>query len=73
MSALINNKELSDVQFVIEGQVIYANKSILAIRSEYFKMMFMSGLKEGQDCQQIVIKDIHYDTFMNILQYIYTD
>ncbi|EAR86286.2 kelch motif protein (macronuclear) [Tetrahymena thermophila SB210] len=74
--SLLNNQQLSDVQFLVEGQIIYANKAILSCRSEYFRMMFTNGLQENcqqQSQQPVVIKDTSYDSFVDVLVYIYTD
>ena len=40
---LINHPELSDVTFLVEGKEVQANRAILAVRSEYFKVMLYSG------------------------------
>jgi hypothetical protein len=45
---LVNNPELSDISFLVEGQEVHANRAILATRSEYFKVMLLSGgMKES--------------------------
>jgi leucine-zipper-like transcriptional regulator 1 len=42
---LINNPDLADVRFVLEdGQhAVYAHRAILAVRSEYFRVMLCTG------------------------------
>jgi hypothetical protein len=40
LSTMINNSEFSDVQFTVEGEVIYAHKMVLSARSEHFRAMF---------------------------------
>ena len=47
LTRLINNPDLSDVTFLVEGQEVHANKSILAVRSEYFKVMLYGRMREG--------------------------
>ena len=47
LTRLINNRDLSDVTFLVEGQEVYANKAILAVRSEYFKVMLFGRMKES--------------------------
>lgn len=48
MQRLINHRELSDVTFLVENQEVFANRAILAVRSEYFKVMLYSGgMKES--------------------------
>jgi len=44
---LINNPELADVRFVVEGKEVYAHKAVLAIRSEYFRVMLCGGMRES--------------------------
>lgn len=40
---LINNAELADVKFIVEGKEVSAHRAILACRSEYFKVMLLTG------------------------------
>ncbi|KAL7566207.1 hypothetical protein ACA910_011278 [Epithemia clementina (nom. ined.)] len=47
LSKLIQNPDLSDVAFLVEGKLIYANRAILAIRSEYFRVMLCGGMREA--------------------------
>mmetsp|Transcript_33785 Transcript_33785/g.62533 ORF Transcript_33785/g.62533 Transcript_33785/m.62533 type:complete len:627 (-) Transcript_33785:73-1953(-) len=80
---LINHPELSDVTFLVEGKEVHANRSILAVRSEYFKVMLYSGgMREslaaaggaGADsAQPIELKDVSYPVFLKVLEYLYTD
>ena len=44
---LINNPELADVQFLVEGKIVHAHKAVLSIRSEYFRVMLCGGMREG--------------------------
>jgi leucine-zipper-like transcriptional regulator 1 len=48
LSRLINQPDLSDLVFLVEGQPVYAHRSILAIRSEYFRVMLCGGMKESR-------------------------
>ena len=41
---LIYHSEFSDITFLVEGKEAYANKAILAIRSEYFRAMLFGGV-----------------------------
>jgi len=70
-SKLLNNQELSDVTFTVEGKPVYCHKIILAARSEHFKAMFFNGLKESRE-KQIDLPDLQYNAFQNCLRYIYT-
>lgn len=48
LSRLLGQPELADVCFRVEGRLVYANRAILAIRSEYFRVMLCGGMRESQ-------------------------
>ena len=48
LSRLLQTPELADVCFRVEGKCVYANRAILAIRSEYFRVMLCGGMRESQ-------------------------
>lgn len=58
----VNNPELSDVQFRVEGRVFYAHKIILVNASARFKQMLSSKFCEGNP-PIVQIHDIRYDIF----------
>ncbi len=68
---LLRDGSLSDVVFKVEDTEIKAHKIILVARSEYFRAMFLSGMKESTD-KTIPIQDVSSSTFRNLLQFIYT-
>ncbi|POG71325.1 BTB/POZ protein [Rhizophagus irregularis DAOM 181602=DAOM 197198] len=77
-----NNRESNDVQFNVKDGVIYARKSILLRRSEYFRRLFQGSWSETNKSLQknknnshyvINIPDISYATFREMLRYLYTD
>lgn len=70
---LLNNRDFSDVTFLVEGQEIYANKAILATRSEHFQALLFSGMKESKNNPVISVKNVSCESFHDILQYIYSD
>ena len=72
ISKLINNPDFSDVSFIVDGKEIYCHKALLATRSDHFRAMFTSGMRESRE-HQIEIKDIRYDIFLDIVQYLYID
>jgi len=49
LSFLVNNKQFSDVTFVVgsDGEEVYANSAILTARCEVFSKMFSSGFCES--------------------------
>ncbi|XP_074647507.1 ankyrin repeat and BTB/POZ domain-containing protein 2-like [Tubulanus polymorphus] len=70
----VNNPDLSDVQFLIEGKLFYAHKIVLITASKQFKNMLttssqFSGENVTHPC--IEIKDIKYGIFELIMQYLY--
>jgi N-acetylneuraminic acid mutarotase len=44
---LVDNPDLSDVVFVVEGRDVHASRVHLAARSEHFKAMLFGGMREG--------------------------
>lgn len=73
--------------FLVEDQEIHANRSILAVRSEFFHaLLFSGGMRESIQVQEdavndvlaqhrrpIEIKDVSYSVFLKVLEYLYTD
>lgn len=72
LKELLNNKEFSDITFVVEGKKIYAHRCILMARSEPLQMMVNGPMKEGYE-DSIEIQDVSYNWFYSFLQYLYTD
>jgi hypothetical protein len=64
--------QLSDVTLEVQGQTFYANKAILSARSQWFRSMFLNGMREASQ-QRISIPDCEPKTFERILRWIYTD
>eukprot|EP00547_Thalassionema_nitzschioides_P000425 CAMPEP_0194203698 /NCGR_PEP_ID=MMETSP0156-20130528/3401_1 /TAXON_ID=33649 /ORGANISM="Thalassionema nitzschioides, Strain L26-B" /LENGTH=561 /DNA_ID=CAMNT_0038929497 /DNA_START=35 /DNA_END=1717 /DNA_ORIENTATION=+ len=79
LTKLINNEDLSDVTFLVEGKEVYCNRAILAVRSEYFQVMLLSGgmresLNFGVDGgKPIKINDVSHTVFLKVLEFLYTD
>jgi len=48
IAALVNNPDLSDVTFMVEGRPFYAHKNIISVLSEKYKAMFQAGMLESQ-------------------------
>lgn len=57
----VNNPELSDVQFRVEGRVFYAHKIVLVTSSPRFKSMLKSAPESNPPVLQI--NDIRYNIF----------
>ncbi|CAE7331339.1 BPM1 [Symbiodinium pilosum] len=62
----------SDVQFMIQGEVINAHSPVLCARSEVFEAQLTTGMKESVS-KVIEITDCDLATFKAFLQFIYTD
>jgi len=67
----INNELVSNVVFLIDDKKVYASKLILAARSQYFETLLLNGMKETRQIQ-IEIKDVEYDVFLKIMEFLYT-
>ncbi|RUP48387.1 hypothetical protein BC936DRAFT_144639 [Jimgerdemannia flammicorona] len=64
-----------DVRFNVNGQLIGANKEILASRSDYFRSMFTCGLKESQEDPEGVVVHVPNTSepaFKAMLWFLYT-
>jgi hypothetical protein len=72
LRSMINEPLFSDLVLVLEGQRVYANRAMLAVRSEYFKAMLFGPMLEGSR-DLVEIEDISYNVFMIVLHYLYTD
>jgi leucine-zipper-like transcriptional regulator 1 len=74
IKAMVNNSELSDVTFVVDGGVrVYAHKFMLS-RCPYFRAMLLGDMQEGQsEVCEIPMIDIDESVLLAILEYLYTD
>ena len=61
----------SDVTFLVGGERILAHKAILSARSEYFKAMFGSDVKENV-LNEVDISDVEPKVFKGLLQFLYS-
>jgi len=66
----INNPELSDVSFRVEGRLFYAHKLVLVTSSSRFQSMLNSRFCEGNP-PVLQINDIRYDIFQLVMTYLY--
>lgn len=69
----VNNADLSDVTLLLGDEQVpfHAHKTILAMRSEYFKKMFTSSLKESSPNCTITKPNISPAIFSKVLVYLY--
>lgn len=64
----VNNPELSDVTFRVEGRLFYAHKIVLVTASPRLRTMLSSKLCEG-GLPTVQINDIRYHIFQVIIFY----
>ena len=72
MLNLLDTGEFSDVTFIINETRIKGHKCTLASRSSFFKNMFTVGMRESEE-SIISVQDISLQTFMKLLEFIYSD
>jgi len=72
LSHLCNSETFSDVVFLVQGRRIYAHKLVLSLASEFFRAMFTNEFKEKADSAEIEIPHCSYDSFMIVIQSIYS-
>jgi len=72
LEKLVNSTDFSDVVFIVEGKQIPSHKLILELRSEHFRVLFSSGLRESQS-NKVEIVDCTVGVFLDLLKFIYTD
>lgn len=64
------NKQLTDVELVVEDKIFHSYRLLLSARSPVFATMFSDRMKESQK-GQIRIDDVSPNTFWHFLQFIY--
>jgi len=77
---LMLREDMSDVSFLVDGHEVFANRSILSIRSEYFDCMLFGGMRESLRDEDgkaaggpIELRDVSHPVFLKVLEYLYTD
>lgn len=65
-------KALSDVKLLSDNQIIYAHKTILACKSDYFHAMFVGNF-DDKFKDQIEIEDTAFETLLSVVRYLYSD
>lgn len=67
---MVNNERYSDIKFIVENEIIYSNKSFLALNSPVFESMFFGELKHETN-EPIKITDCSRKGFLNMIKFIY--
>ncbi len=62
----------TDVQFCFNEKIINAHRNILCCRSTYFRSLLLNDFIEKRQTKPIELTDINYETFLEILYFIYT-
>jgi len=57
----------SDVSFVVEGRIIYANKAILSMWSPAFKAMFSSRFRESAE-KRVNLPEKQYNDVLELIR-----
>ena len=72
MKAMVNNESCSDIVFVLEngGDRVHAIKGLLIGRSEYFRAMFRSNMRESRE-NEVKVEGCSKDSFLLLLEYLY--
>ncbi len=68
---ILNNNK-TDVQFLIDNKIINAHRNILCCRCLYFRALLLGDFKEKNHQKPIELTDIDYETFIELLFFIYT-
>ncbi|TYZ64576.1 hypothetical protein PybrP1_001487 [[Pythium] brassicae (nom. inval.)] len=72
MRRLIDAPEFADVTFIVEGRAVHAHRAVLAARSDHFRAMFSSGMRESRE-HEVPLRHTRVPVFLALLEYIYVD
>ena len=64
--SLFNDPRMSDIRFLVDGQIVYGHKVILGLGSPVFESMFFGELREQREV--IEIQDLTLVGFKNALR-----
>ncbi|KAM7396479.1 hypothetical protein PAMP_019515 [Pampus punctatissimus] len=67
----LNNQEMSDVTFVVEGKPFYGHRVLLITASDRFKSLLASFGSDGSPNKEIEISDVKYNIFQMMMSYLY--
>ena len=67
---LVEDGELADGVFVVEGERFPLHRKVLAVRSEYFRARFKSGMQDGGS-KEVCYEDVSASAFRVLLRFLY--
>ncbi|XP_037538656.1 ankyrin repeat and BTB/POZ domain-containing protein 2 isoform X2 [Nematolebias whitei] len=67
----LNNPDMSDVTFIVEGKPFYGHKVLLITASDRFKSLLTSSGLDGSPNKEIEICDVKYNIFKMMMSYFY--
>jgi hypothetical protein len=67
---LVEDGELADGVFVVEGERFPLHRNVLAARSEYFRARFKSGMQDGGS-KEVCYEDVSASAFRVLLRFLY--
>uniref|UniRef100_A0A8D3A9J1 Ankyrin repeat and BTB (POZ) domain containing 2b n=1 Tax=Scophthalmus maximus TaxID=52904 RepID=A0A8D3A9J1_SCOMX len=67
----LNNREMSDVTFVVEGKAFYGHRVLLITASDRFKFLLASPGADGSPNKEVEISDVKYKIFQMMMSYLY--
>uniref|UniRef100_A0A7N6BAR2 Ankyrin repeat and BTB/POZ domain-containing protein 2 n=1 Tax=Anabas testudineus TaxID=64144 RepID=A0A7N6BAR2_ANATE len=67
----LNNQEMSDVTFVVEGKPFYGHRVLLITASDRFKSLLAFSGPDGSLIKEIEINDVKYHIFQMMMSYLY--
>uniref|UniRef100_H3BYI7 BTB domain-containing protein n=1 Tax=Tetraodon nigroviridis TaxID=99883 RepID=H3BYI7_TETNG len=67
----LNNQEMSDVTFVVDGKPFYGHRVLLVTASDRFKSLLASFGPDGNPKKEIEINDVKYNIFQMMMSYLY--
>ncbi|KAM4618710.1 ankyrin repeat and BTB/POZ domain-containing protein 2 [Polymixia lowei] len=67
----LNNREMSDVTFMVEGKPFYGHRVLLITASDRFKSLLVPSGPDGSPNKEIEISEVKYNIFQMMMSYLY--